>query len=238
MKARPSTPDDGSDEVTDIDASPRPPDRAVLTVVPPVVSARPRPLEGPARETGAGHRGRGHALEVSLVVAARSGDLEAYECLLRTHRDDLVRLGVWLLTDSAAAQDAVQHTLALAWRRLPTLREPRHFRAWLYQTMTRRCLQMLRNGEDADVAVVPRGIRLGGPPGASTEPARLAAIDTTLSSALHELPRDQREVWVLRELQHQSYVEIARSTGCSVSTVRGRLARARRRVPAALAAWR
>lgn len=198
---------------------------------------------------GGGYRGNGGlgpGLEMTLVTAARTGDLEAYECLVRTHRDDLVRLGVWLLADGGEAQDAVRDTLVLAWRRLPTLREPRLFRAWLYQIMTRRCLEMLRQASHPrslgwDGAAEPRRAEVPSPvnrPGGPGEQAPLTAIDTALSRALHQLPPEQRTVWALRELHQQSYAEIAQSTGSSVSTVRGRLARARRHLPAALSAWR
>jgi len=195
---------------------------------PPLSAPPPRADDTPARDSPLGGGGLGLGLEASLVVAARGGDTQAFECLVRSHRDDLVRLRTWLLADGREAQEAVQATLVLAWRRLPTLRDPQMFRAWLYQIMTRRCLQTLRRP-------LPQRAT---PPRTSSSGSGPSIIDTALSRALAELPPDQRECWALRELHHRSYAEIARSTGASVTAVRGRLARARRRLPAATADWR
>ncbi len=266
MKVVPSSSGPEPDAGTHAETCPPSAERAPLTLVPgseltgpswgrrgaspdayPGVSpSPPRPTGDHEGGVAGGPSARGHGLEMSLVTAARTGDLEAYECLVRTHRDDLLRLGVWLLADGGVAQDAVQETLVLAWRRLPTLLEPQLFRAWLYQIMTRRCLQTLRQrshhpvslSRDDNVAAHPVGVLVADPGDGPAQQAQLTAIDTALSRALHELPSDQRDVWVLRELHHHSYAEIAQTTGAPVSTVRGRLARARRGLPAALVAWR
>ncbi len=93
-------------------------------------------------------------------------------------------------------------------------------------------------GGDGDVATDAHAVWAADPSDGPAEQAQLVAIDTALSKALERLPPHQRDAWALRELHHQSYTEIAQTTGTSISTVRGRLARARRRLPAALAAWR
>lgn len=57
-----------------------------------------------------------------------------------------------------------------------------------------------------------------------------------LRRALEELPAEFREVTVLRELEELSYREIAEVAGIPIGTVMSRLARARARLQAALAA--
>ena len=209
---------------------------------PPWLTLVPDPaLENVVEEAAAGGQALGPGLEASLVAAARGGDFQAYECLVRTHRHDLILLAARLLGDRRGAPDAVDDALALAWRRLPSLDDPWLFRAWLYHIMTRQCLQVLRQRSSRPATPTRAGRPADSADRADhADPAvgpGLSAIDTALSRALSQLPPDQRNVWTLRELHHRSYIEIARTTGASVSTVRGRLARARRRLPAALASW-
>ena len=59
-----------------------------------------------------------------------------------------------------------------------------------------------------------------------------------LEGFLRGLPDEQRACWVLRELHDLSYAEIAYATNLPVSTVRGRLARARQNLTEGMSAWR
>ena len=55
-----------------------------------------------------------------------------------------------------------------------------------------------------------------------------------LELALAQLPREFREVIVLREIERLSYQEIGRVMGTPIGTVMSRLARARKRLQQAL----
>src|SRR5437016_12847961 len=72
--------------------------------------------------------------------------------------------------------------------------------------------------------------------GANPEELLLERVDSDrLRRALDELPREYREVIVLRELEELSYKEIAGIAGIPIGTVMSRLARARRRLQQAVA---
>lgn len=59
-----------------------------------------------------------------------------------------------------------------------------------------------------------------------------------LARIVQALPDVPRAVWVMREIGGASYPEIAEATGMSPATVRGVLARARRRVLEQMEGWR
>lgn len=186
--------------------------------------------------------------ETTVVARAQDGDTAAFEQLVWTYEGELFRLGYRMLGDRGDAQDAVQDAFVLAWRRLPSLLDPQAFRAWIYQLMTRRCLNVLRVRARRQTDVAARGdlaneVDTGIPPttsGADSPPAvvQAQAVRDGLTVALATLPPEQRACWVLHELHDLSYPAIAYAIGVPVSTVRGRIARARIQLAKGMTAWR
>lgn len=186
--------------------------------------------------------------EATIVGRAQSGDLAAFEELSRRYQGPLFRLAVRLLTDRGEAEDALQDTMITVWRKLPSLTDLPAFHGWAYQIMTRRCMSVLRtrarrstdpSGDDTFLDGAGRG-RLGSgtggqDPAAATEHAEQLR---GLSAELARLPDEQRACWVLRELHELSYPEIALATNLPLSTVRGRIARARQNLAKGMEAWR
>ncbi|MCQ2000022.1 RNA polymerase sigma factor [Arthrobacter zhaoxinii] len=186
--------------------------------------------------------------EAGLVALARDGDLTAFEYLVAIYQRRLFRLAYRMLRDRGDAEDVVQDTLTAGWRILPTLTREEAFGGWVYRTATNRCLDVLRHrtshpqdlpGADplADVAaaVAARESERESDPHHTAE---VAAELQALRRALSLLPADQRACWLLREVHGQSYAEIGAALRISPQAVRGRLARARQRLTAAMTQWR
>ena len=185
--------------------------------------------------------------EATTVARAQDGDTDAFEQLVRSYEADLFRLGFRMLSDRGEAQGAVQDTFVLAWRRLPSLLDPEAFHAWIYQLMTRRCLNILRVRirRHTGVSSAPDfelEARAGRPvaAGSTTDPAaaQTNAMQDGLTAVLATLPPDQRACWVLHEMHELTYPAIASAIGVPVSTVRGRIARARLQLAKGMTAWR
>lgn len=191
-------------------------------------------------------RGAVRALsQVTLVTRAQDGDVRAFERLARSYEAELMRLGFRMLSDLGDAQDAVQDTLVVAWRKLPSLKDPAAFHAWVYQLMTRRCLNLLRQrsrrrtqlATDADLEDVQESAGAPGSGDGPAEQAQTQAVRDGLTAALTELSAELRACWVLHNLHHLSYPEIAYAIGVPTATVRGRVARARAQLAKGMSAW-
>jgi RNA polymerase sigma factor (sigma-70 family) len=170
--------------------------------------------------------------DVELVLAARTGDINALGLLLQLHRARLYAGAVAHLRDREAAADAVQDTFLVAMTRLHTLRDPAAVLPWLQQ-IVRNCALMQQRRHRHEVIVSDLDNT-----DTSPSPEQLLddnALRDSIWTALEELPEEERVCLVLRHFtRSQSYHAIAGMTGTPVGTVRSRLHRARHHLVEAL----
>ena len=189
--------------------------------------------------------------EATLVGRAQDGDVDSFEILVRRYQAPIVRLAYRMVLDRGEAEDIAQDTFVLVWRQLPTLTDPAAFKGWVFQIATRGCLSLLRVRARRNTATVPAedlqtaqdrqpaGNELSTQPSPDPETAAQDAQQRHgLDDALGRLPMDQRACWVLHEIHALSYPEIAAATCIPVSTVRGRIARARQNLQKDMSPWR
>lgn len=78
-----------------------------------------------------------------LVRAAQSGDLDAFEVLLRRHQTPVYRVALRMLRSEADAQDASQEAFVQAWKSLDRFRGDSSFATWMYRIITNRSLNLI-----------------------------------------------------------------------------------------------
>ena len=81
--------------------------------------------------------------ESVLVERAQDGDDRAFEALVRRHQDVVYRIALRTLGNPAEARDTAQEALITAWRKLPDLRDPHTFPAWLHRVVGRLVMYMI-----------------------------------------------------------------------------------------------
>ncbi|MHC5795685.1 RNA polymerase sigma factor [Lacisediminihabitans sp. FW035] len=171
------------------------------------------------------------------ILAERSadGDTAAFSVLVRRHAPFLRAFAQRLTGSAADADDAVQEALISAWRQLPTLQDPAKVRSWMTSIVSRKATDRIRSrrplGELDDDLVADHG---SGPEQRAIATSRMEA----LTRILDDLPEGQRQCWVLKEVGGYSYDEIAERLDLTVTTVRGKLARARQTVVNEMEVWR
>jgi len=82
--------------------------------------------------------------DVVLIQAAQQGDHDAFEQLVRTHDQSVLRLAMNLLRNEDDARDAYQEAFLKAYRNLGSFRFECSFHTWLYRIVTNICLDHLR----------------------------------------------------------------------------------------------
>lgn len=169
-----------------------------------------------------------------LVARAKAGRLDAFEELVRRHRDRVHRLALRMLGDPRDAEDATQDVLVAAWRSLDGFRAESAFSTWVYRIAVNRCLNVLRARHENEPLMSEQ---------ASSTPSTEAIVESRLQlddvrRAILRLTPEQRAPLVLRELEGCSYDELAEILDVSVSAVKSRLHRARVELLNASREWR
>lgn len=171
-----------------------------------------------------------------LAGRAADGDALAFEVIVRRHAPLMRAYAARMLGSTYESDDVVQETFITAWKRLAELNEGAAVKSWLMRILSRRCIDRIRARHEHDDVT-----ELDAAAPAEQGPDYVAEVRTAneaLGRALDELPPLQRRCWVLREAGQYSYEEIAQELEIPVSTVRGQLARGRRRLLEAMEGWR
>jgi RNA polymerase sigma-70 factor (ECF subfamily) len=171
-------------------------------------------------------------LDRALVEEARRGDREAFTVLVHQVSDSLYSVAYRILRDTGMAEDALQNALVLAWRRLPRLREPERFEAWIHRILVHACYdesQRTRTWRTNVTALPIEG------PGAPDDASAVADRDE-LERAFRRLTVEQRAVFVLHHYVGLPLVEVAELLDIPAGTARSRLHYALAGLRSALAA--
>src|SRR6266581_8801284 len=96
-------------------------------------------------------------MDRDLVEQAQRGDREAFSVLAHGNGDWLFSVAQRILRDFDRAEDAVQQTLVIAWRELPSLRDPDRFDAWLQRLLVNASYAEVRRWRtwNANVRILP-----------------------------------------------------------------------------------
>ena len=160
--------------------------------------------------------------------------LARFEATVLVHLDAAHNLARWLTRDECGAQDAVQEACLRAFRFFDSLHGTSP-KAWFMAVVRNACLDWLKkqqrrmledeyDDDTHDALAAPHSAGAFEPP--ETAAAR-AADARWVRNAIAALPREYREVVILRELEGLSYKEISAIVDVPIGTVMSRLARGR-----------
>ena len=156
-----------------------------------------------------------------------------FEAQVLVHLDSAYNLARWITRDDIGARDAVQDACLQAFVAFDQMHGS-NARAWFLAVIRNTCLDLLRKRhgrsvEDEYVEDVHGGENgLNAVAAATPEDLAVRASDAHwLRSCIDGVPRDYREVIVLRELEELTYKEISAIVEIPIGTVMSRLARAR-----------
>lgn len=181
----------------------------------------------PEMATGAG-------VPVALVDRAVAGDREAFAQLVRATQRDAFGLAFRLTGNEEDARDVVQDAYVRAFRAIGSFRNESQFSTWLYRIVANCSATALATAQRRRHRQEPWADHFDPPeqrgdfdPAAGLEAGELWMA---LDRAVAELPPRLRAVVVLRDIYEVPHQVVADELGISLSAVKVRLHRARRRL--------
>jgi RNA polymerase sigma-70 factor (ECF subfamily) len=175
--------------------------------------------------------------ELELALAAKKGDLDAFNRLVLEYQEMAFNIAYRMLGDPAAAEDATQTAFLSAYRHLQSYRGG-SFKSWVLRMVTNTCLDELRrkkrrpttplepvSDEGEDEIESPAWLA-DDAPSAEAE-IENSELEDAIQHCLDHLPEEFRLVVVMVDIQGMDYQEASESIRKPLGTIKSRLARAR-----------
>jgi len=178
-----------------------------------------------------------------LVERVQSGDVAAFDILVRKYRERLYGIIYNLTSNREDAADLTQEAFIKAFSSINRFKGRSAFFTWLYRIGVNTALSHLKRNRFRrffslehiqDEGSSAQVLEMLAAKHKSEKGALLSELQEKLNEAMQKLSPKHRTVVVLFEIEGLSHQEIADIVGCSVGTVRSRLHYAKQQLQADL----
>lgn len=165
--------------------------------------------------------------DLDVVADVNQGNREMFEVIVRRYNQRLYRIGVAYLRSHGRAEEAMQNAYVKAFLNLDRFGGRAAFSTWLTRIMINECLILIRQSRREVAKEAPLAQLQAAPDENGEQQLTIKEMKALLESALQELPRKHRAVYLLREVENLTTEQTAASLRISVSDVKISLMRAK-----------
>jgi len=163
------------------------------------------------------------------MLAYKKGDPAAFEALLKRYEKGVYCFALRMVNNRAMAEDVTQESFLRVIKASGRYKAKACFRNYLYRIARNLCVDLLRKkGKgmlEAESRLNPEGLLDSLPDDNPGPELRTGARQARLAlyKALQNLPAEQREVFLLKEVKDMKLQDVAKVTGTNLNTVKSRL---------------
>lgn len=170
--------------------------------------------------------------DIYHIEAVRKGDVSAYAFLVERYQSMVYSLALKLLKNTEDAEEIAQDTFIKAFQKLDTYEGKSKFSTWLYSITYNACITELRKRRIHFSSLEDQHI-------SDQDEMKMHAYfsenkkedqERYLTIALGKLPEDDQVLVTLYYYENQSMDEISTITGLTVSNIKVRIHRARKKM--------
>lgn len=183
--------------------------------------------------------------EEVLIRAAQGGDSDAFEQLVRSYDQQVLRMALNLVRSPEDARDIYQEAFLRVYRNLPKFRFDCSFSTWLYRIVANLCLDQIRKRkvrkEEASAVTTTGGevdrFQFVAEQRADVDPQRQlmsAEVNSRIQEVLSRLTARERIVFEMRHFQGMRLRSIGEALGVTEEAAKNCLFRATQKMRAAL----
>jgi RNA polymerase sigma-70 factor, ECF subfamily len=164
-----------------------------------------------------------------LVRLFQEGNRDAFRLLVERNQDKVRSLIYYTLNRSDIVDDLTQEIFLKVYNGLHSFRFDSKFYTWLYRITINKCRDELRKKwwkrfvPLSDAVISNSSVYVTH----TVEPGTDDGFSDAVRTALQKLPKHQREIIILKDIEDHSYEEISEILDCEMGTVKSRLSRAR-----------
>lgn len=189
--------------------------------------------------TGAGHRdgtGQETRTDEALMVGFRDGETRAFDVLVVRHRRGLFNFLLRSVQNRSRAEEMLQEVFLRVVRSKERYEQTAKFTTWVYTIARNLCVDESRRAKfRRTVSLDAPRCGAGGDEGpamlesvaadqvATDDAAAAPQIRGRIAHAIDQLPDDQREVFLMRQVSGLSFKEIGEIVGAPENTVKSRM---------------
>jgi RNA polymerase sigma-70 factor (ECF subfamily) len=181
--------------------------------------------------------------EMDLVRRAQTGDLAAYDDLVKRYQERIYATVYHMTSNHEDANDLAQDSFIKAFQALKSFKGGSSFYTWLYRIAVNKTINFLKqrknrmhmslNDLDFNTENNPDLVALISDKTPRRD-AGLKELQEKLNAAMLKLSEPHRVVVVLHDVQGMSHEEVAQVMDCNIGTVRSRLFYARQQLQSLL----
>lgn len=171
-----------------------------------------------------------------VIRNAQDGDVEAFEEIVEKYQSMIYNLSYRMLGNPDDAQEASQEVFIRIYKSINKFKFDSKFSTWVYRITNNYCLDLIRKNKN-DTVYIEKEIQTEDgniqrelpDEGISVENSVIRSEKIELvRKAILKLPSEYRAVVVLRDLEGESYSDIANVLSLPEGTVKSRINRGRR----------
>ena len=180
----------------------------------------------------------GRETDASLVAAAKSGESEAFNELIRRYQHRVLRVAQRITKNQEDAEDVTQESFQKAYLHLQDFQEKSRFSTWLMRIAINESFMLLRHrnrGNEVEIGDNQETRKVADKAFVDRQPDPEASCwqrerAEALRKAINRLNSSMRAAVVLRALEERSVEETAQILGITTGTVKARLFHGRRKL--------
>ncbi len=174
--------------------------------------------------------------EKILLEKAKTGDVEAYEELVKSHYTIVYNIALRMLSNTHDASDLAQEVFIKIFKSIKNFEGKSSFKTWIYRITINLCYDEYKKKKHISIVSYDEqienknddyGIQTKNEIKTPEKSLLDSEIKGVLNDAINKLPKNLKIVVVLRDIQGFSYEEIAQILKCPQGTVKSRINRAR-----------
>jgi RNA polymerase sigma-70 factor, ECF subfamily len=164
--------------------------------------------------------------ERDLLKAAQQGDENAFEMIFKEYYQPLCRYAQSFLGDRDEAEEVVQASFTTFWEKRSAMEVSSSLRAYLYQTVRNRCLNVIKHEKIKQLHVAHEGRVMSSTHESVSDTVHAKELEQRIFAAIQQLPEQCRLVFNLSRFEELRYQEIATQLNISVKTMENQMGKA------------